>query len=238
MPWLKKAGEMPRNDKIWELSDPMYRLYDASLHYCAENLTDGHVPASRITALTPKPATKPQVEALVVRKLWHRLPHLTCKSCLRLRAQHHAGELPKSGYLVHDFLEFNPSKAEWEKRQAGYSAGGKKGSSVRWPDDSGDNSGPESGHDLTDNSSHEGPRSGPDESGHNSSHDPSRSEVDDSSDDPYSVLRTPSSGSIDPVIPGTEGDGSQKRSGRGRRGELRAAGMIAAEIVAAARGGG
>jgi 5-methylcytosine-specific restriction endonuclease McrA len=116
MPWLKKAAEAPTTDKIWELSNELYRLYDASLHYCAKELTDGHVPASRISALTPKPATKPQVEALVVRRLWHRLPHLTCKSCLKLRIDHDTGELPKSGYLVHDFLEFNPSKAEWQSR--------------------------------------------------------------------------------------------------------------------------
>lgn len=131
MPWLKKAGEAPKNEKIWELSDPLYRLYDASLHYCAENLSDGHVPTSRISPLTPKPAAKRQVDALVNRRLWHRLPDI-CKSCLELRKAHGAGPLPRGGYIVHDYLAYNPSRAEWEGGQLQRKSAGRVGAQARW----------------------------------------------------------------------------------------------------------
>jgi hypothetical protein len=117
MPWLKKAAEAPKNEKIWELSDAAYRLYDAAMHYAAEHLTDGHVPASRIGTLKPKAATPAQISELVSGRLWHRLPGLSCKSCLALREQHNAAPLPRSGFVVHDFLQYNPSKTEWEARQ-------------------------------------------------------------------------------------------------------------------------
>lgn len=131
MPWLKKAGEAPTTDKIWELSDPLYRLYDGALHYCARELTDGHIPANRISPLTPKPATKQQIEALVVRRLWHRLPDI-CSSCLNWRKVKEAGPLPRGGYVVHDYLEFNPSRIQWERRHEVARTGGHKGAQARW----------------------------------------------------------------------------------------------------------
>ena len=78
MPWLKSDDGMPENDKIWSLSDFCYRLYDGGRFFAARKLTDGHVPSDRVSSLTPKPATRAQIEALVSRRLWHRLPGLTC----------------------------------------------------------------------------------------------------------------------------------------------------------------
>jgi hypothetical protein len=117
MPWLKKAAEAPRNEKLWELSDGAYRLYDGAMHYAAEHLTDGHVPTSRIGTLKPKAATPAQISELVSGRLWHRLPDLRCESCLALRKQHRAAPLARSGFIVHDFLAYNPSKSEWDERE-------------------------------------------------------------------------------------------------------------------------
>jgi hypothetical protein len=117
MPWLKKAGESPRNPKIWELSDAAYRLYDSGLCYAAENLTDGHLPNSRVSALKSKPATPAQIVELTSARLWHRLPDLTCKSCIASREKHRAAALPRTGFIIHDFLQYNPSRVEWEERE-------------------------------------------------------------------------------------------------------------------------
>lgn len=225
MPWLKKAGEAPTVDKIWELSNELYRLYDASLHYCARELTDGHVPANRISPLTPKPATKQQIEALVVRRLWHRLPDI-CSSCLNWRKVREAGPLPRGGYVVHDYLEFNPSRVQWERLQERRRMGGQKGASIRY----GAGSTNDSTHSSTDGSSDRSTQGGLSVDGDRSTHrsDPS----------PYSVLRTPSSrsdsegtggaGGDEPPIPdepgaagpGVRGPTDRKRSGT-TGGELR-----------------
>ena len=131
MPWLKSEGKMPGHEKVWELSDAAYRLMDAGRHYAVQNLTDGHVPISRISALTPKPATKVVIHEVVRAKLWHVLPDI-CESCVKLRKQRHAGPLPKTGYLVHDFLMYNPSRAEWEASQRQRHVAGKVGAQARW----------------------------------------------------------------------------------------------------------
>lgn len=87
MPWLKSEGKMPQNEKVWELSDAAYRLMDAGRHYAVQNMTDGHVPISRISALTPKPATKPVIYEVVKAKLWHQLPDI-CDACQVQRKEH------------------------------------------------------------------------------------------------------------------------------------------------------
>lgn len=294
MPWLKKASEAPKSDKLWELSDPAYRLYDGSLHFCAENLTDGHVPASRVMTLKPKPATPSQISELVQGRLWHRLPDLKCKSCLRLRAEHEAAELPRSGYVVHDFLEFNPSKVEWARRtetrrEAGRSGGvakGQYGAARRdgffqeLVDEVGgvcprcnreaplvrDHVVPMhmGGEDAVENiqplcrscNSAKGKETinwlqrwrdakqvAKQDAKHLASGELSTelsgkpSETPSGTPSPYPVPRTPSSGSIDPVVPEPEGTDRKSDLGRGRRGGLRPVGAIAAEFVASARAG-
>lgn len=212
MPWLKKAAEAPTKDKIWELSDSLYRLYDASLHYCARELTDGHIAASRISPLTPKPATKQQIEALVKRRLWHRLPD-ACPSCLRWRQSKEAGPLPSGGYLVHDYLEFNPSRAQWTRRQQGFQEGGRKGAEARWHSDA-DGSGHDLGHDSTygvgDRSGHEGSSVEPDGLPHRSTHRVK--------DGPYSVPRTPSRSDEVPGAHDPEPDIPERPLGTARSG--------------------
>ena len=131
MPWLKSEGKMPQNEKVWELSDAAYRLMDAGRHYAVQNMTDGHVPISRISALTPKPATKLVIHEVVKARLWHQLPDI-CVSCTQQRKDHGAGALPKTGYLVHDFLIYNPSKAEYEASQRQRHVAGKVGAQARW----------------------------------------------------------------------------------------------------------
>lgn len=116
MPWLKSEGKFPKNDKVWELSDAAYRLYDAARHYATEHLTDGHVPISRVSALTPKPATNAQKAALIRANLWHLLPDI-CASCTEMRKKRQAAPLPRSGYVVHDYLVYNPSRSEYERDQ-------------------------------------------------------------------------------------------------------------------------
>ena len=139
MPWLKSEGKAPRNDKLWELSDAAYRLYDAGRHYAVENLTDAHVPLSRVSSLTPKPAGKMVIRELMKVRgqhpLWHELPEI-CDQCVQTRAEHHAQPLAKTGYLVHDFFHYNPSKAEYEaaltkRRAAGHMGGVAKGQNAR-----------------------------------------------------------------------------------------------------------
>jgi len=220
MPWLKSDDKMPENDKIWALSNACYRLYEAARFYAARRLTDGHVPADRTSALMPKPATKPQIDALVRARLWHRLPTLTCKSCIEARERKGAAPLPQSGFIVHDFLEYNPSRAEWTKSEQQRKAAGKRGADARWRVD-GDGE--------------------PHGESHGESHGEPHGEPHGEMDAPYPVPRTPSSGAIAPVPsrsdahPGRQ-EGADRLRDRGRREGMRQVAGAAAAVVAATRG--
>lgn len=128
MPWLKSDDKFPRNDKVWELSDAAYRLYDAARHYAAEKMTDGWVPTSRITSLTPRPAKRAHVDELLSAGLLHRASE-TCRSCLEQRKAKKVTEpLPKGGYMVHHYLDYNYPRwkilAERDSRVRAGAAGG------------------------------------------------------------------------------------------------------------------
>jgi len=206
MPWLKSEGRMPRNDKVWELSDAAYRLYDAGRHYAVENLTDGHVPSSRISALTPKPATKVIISEILKAKLWHLLPDI-CEACIEQRKRKHAQPLPKTGFVVHDFLVYNPTRREYERdleqrRLAGRAGGTAKGHRFRSESLSGELSEMPSGplsEPLSESSS--GALSG------------ELSEMPSGTPSPYPVLRTPVPVAIATRTPArARGDGDAARS--------------------------
>lgn len=85
-----------RHPKVLTLSDAAFRLWVAGLAYCQEHLTDGRLPAACLVALGVK-ATPKLVDELVVAALWERTEH---------------------DYHVHDYLDWNRSRALVEKDRA------------------------------------------------------------------------------------------------------------------------
>lgn len=115
MPYLNIDDGMDEHEKVEALSDAAYRLLMASLHYCARNLTDGFVPLSKARRLT---ATGDDVVAkeLLDAGVWHDLGEgCDDRQCVKERTCHGTGR--KGSYLVHDYLQWNHSKAWWEKRK-------------------------------------------------------------------------------------------------------------------------
>ena len=126
MSWVKLDDRFPDNTKIARLSDAAFRAYITSICYCARELTDGIISARKAKEYAGRPK--------VVQEL---TPHLW-----EPRAD---GNL-----LVHDYLKYNPTRAEALKAKAEISQhrseAGKKGMASRWQ---GDN--------KTDNSDHNKP---------------------------------------------------------------------------------
>ena len=85
MAWVKLDDLFPQHPKIVRLSDAAYRLHVDALCYCSNQLTDGYVPQG-FTRGRPAKAVK---ELLV--ELW---------------------EPTEEGYLIHDYLAYNPSRKE------------------------------------------------------------------------------------------------------------------------------
>ncbi len=91
MPWLRIDETFAEHDKVLSLSDAAFRLHVHALCYCARLTTDGVVPRAALRSLK---GTSRLAERLVEVGCW---------------------ELHDKGWLVHDFLEYNPSREDLEK---------------------------------------------------------------------------------------------------------------------------
>ena len=96
MAWLKKDDRFPEHRKIRRLTDSQYRLHDTALHACAKDETDGLVTEADIADMEHGDRLRKHVPALVNARLWHEVA---------------------TGWVINDYLDYNPSHAELEKNR-------------------------------------------------------------------------------------------------------------------------
>lgn len=98
MAWLKIDDRVRTHPKIVQAGPVAAWLWFCGICYCREHLTDGLIADKMLPTLVPGMAsTKRAVAALVEAGLWHRA---------------------ERGYVVHDFLDWNPSRAAVEAQRA------------------------------------------------------------------------------------------------------------------------
>jgi hypothetical protein len=97
VPYLNLDDNFADHPKVDALSDGAFRLHVAGMNYCARKLTDGVVEKHRVHRLMPtyKPAYLKELMA-GPKPMW--LPH-------------------PEGYEIHDYLDWNKSKAWWDERR-------------------------------------------------------------------------------------------------------------------------
>lgn len=142
MTWVRYDDLFPLHRKVAPLSDATYRLHTEAIFWCSRNTTDGVIRTSELRHVskrgTPKRATE-----LVDQELWHPAGRL-CPACKdRLTANGRAE--PTDGWVVHDYLDFQPSaqkvaaekaaKAERQQRWKAAKRGGDGDASQRRPRD-------------------------------------------------------------------------------------------------------
>lgn len=110
MPWAGFDDKFPKHPKIIRLSDQAFRLHVSGICYVAEHLTDGLVDADMVPLLMPRYRPRYLTE-LVERAIW---------------VQH--GQV----YVIHDYLDWNPSRAQVEERREQKRKAGRKGAQLRW----------------------------------------------------------------------------------------------------------
>lgn len=95
MVWFRLDDKFHSNPKIMAAGNEATGLYVRCGSYAAEHLTDGYIP-EQIAAVY---GTEASIETLVRTKLWRRR---------------------RGGYVMRDFLDFNPSKeaVDKERKQA------------------------------------------------------------------------------------------------------------------------
>lgn len=110
MTWYRIEGNMPQHEKYAPLSDAAFRLAITAGAWCASMMTDGRLPKKMIAGLTRAPAGKKldeSVKELIDARIWDRI------------------EGDDAALFVHDFLDWNMSRAQWQAKKDAGSAGGK-----------------------------------------------------------------------------------------------------------------
>lgn len=108
MPYVRVDDHFPEHPKVLPLPDAARWLYVDALCYAHRNRTDGHVPVEFVGRRRTR-----QALALVAARLWVRAPD---------------GE----GWLINDYLGWNPSRAQLEDATKRMAEGGQRGARKRW----------------------------------------------------------------------------------------------------------
>lgn len=90
MPWVRLDDRFPSHRKVALLSDKAFRLHVSALCWASENLTEGHISDRELKVISRIRGPKTAAAELVDARLWERTP---------------------DGYLIHDYLEYNPDRA-------------------------------------------------------------------------------------------------------------------------------
>lgn len=96
MSWFKMDDQFPTHPKVMRAGPAAAWLYIAGGCYCTRHLTDGLIPRVVVPTLTILPKPYALAAVLVAENLWNE----------------HGDD-----YLVHDYLEFQPSREQVEKQR-------------------------------------------------------------------------------------------------------------------------
>lgn len=93
MPYVKLDDNYADHPKVTRLSDAAFRLHTSAIIRSGRYLTDGRIEFDDVPRLVPK-FRKQAVDELLDKGLW---------------------EQNGTGYLIHDYLDWNPSRTQVER---------------------------------------------------------------------------------------------------------------------------
>ncbi len=135
MPWVRLDEEFPDHPKVVTAGPLAGWLHVCALAYCNRHLTDGFVPHAQVPRLVNFAGVVEYDEdygQVDLRDAPEVDPYRLAETLVSLNMW----EKRQGGYLIHDFLEYQPSRAEIEaqrkvKREAGRAGGLRSGESRR-----------------------------------------------------------------------------------------------------------
>lgn len=101
MPWVRLDDRFPSHRKVALLSDRAFRLYVSALCWASENLTEGLIRERELTLVARVRGAKAVAVELIDAGLWERAA---------------------DGYMIHDYLEYNPDRVRVQADRAANAA--------------------------------------------------------------------------------------------------------------------
>jgi hypothetical protein len=106
MPWVRFDDQFPIHRKVKGLTDAEYRLHTEAIFWCARNMTDGRIARYELRDVSGIARPERHLTALVMRGLWVETD---------------------DGWLIHDYLGYQPSRAKVLADRAKKAAAGRVG---------------------------------------------------------------------------------------------------------------
>lgn len=136
MAWIRLDDHYDEHPKLAKVGPLGHAMFVAGLAYCNRNLTDGFVPWAKARNLLNWEFEAPDGTVFTVAVTSGTAgDDVTCKFVIGLLLAAGLWEEAEGGYMIHDYAEFQPTKAEVQadreqKRTAGQ-AGGKASAQAR-----------------------------------------------------------------------------------------------------------
>jgi len=106
MAWVRLDDTFPEHPKVAKVGGDAAWLHVCALAYCNRHTTDGHIPDVMIGRLSDRKNAEKLAGALVAIGLWDEAD---------------------DGWVIHDYLDFQPSKEETDERRAKRAESGRQG---------------------------------------------------------------------------------------------------------------
>jgi hypothetical protein len=152
MAWAALDDGFHSNRKMLSIGLDGMGMFAAALSYCADQLTDGFVPlvwAEGIARKSPR-----LLDNLCRRRAWVRVDVNDKVEIADRSGNNIMLEIDEKGFVILDYLEYNPSSVEVEERRQSKSRAGRKGAIKRWQADSTSHSTSHSEEDADNGTSH------------------------------------------------------------------------------------
>ncbi len=143
MTWVKLDDHFDEHPKIQAVGPLGIALWTVGIAYCNRNMTDGFIPWSAARKLLSWEFLGPEDEKgrpvyQVAVSCGMAGDDVTCAFVIDLLLEAGLWEEVDGGYLIHDYLDFQPSKADLEaqreKLHETRSQAGRAGAAARWRD--------------------------------------------------------------------------------------------------------
>ncbi len=123
MAWIRASDDFYDNDKLVDVGPLGVAMHFAAIGFCNRYLTDGFIKKSKarllldfdeisVAGVEGAELAKVVAESMLTAGLWHEAGH-DCEKC---HARTDGGKPRRGEYLIHDYLEFQPSRAEVETK--------------------------------------------------------------------------------------------------------------------------
>lgn len=122
MPWVRFDDQFAIHRKVDGLTDTAFRLHVAAIFWCARNLTDGFVPEEDLDLVCARIRAPERFAAECVnRRAWHKADD-GCASDLCTAPVDNG-----PGWVIHDYLDYQPSRETVLKTRSERAGSGRKG---------------------------------------------------------------------------------------------------------------